>query len=43
MHLIIDKQIVWPKIHLEDFSLCYEGDVKAVIIKFCKAYEFEKE
>ena len=43
MHLIIDKQIVLPKIHPEDFSLCYQEDVQDAKIEFCKAYEFKKE
>ena len=43
MHLIIDKQIVWPKVHPEDFALRYQEDAQAAIIEFCKAYEFEKE
>lgn len=43
MHLIIDKQIIWPKLHPEHFTLRYQEDVQVAIIQFCKVYEFEKE
>lgn len=43
MHLVIDKQIVWPKLHPEDFALRYQEDAQAAIIEFCKIYGFEKE